>query len=122
MPKDNELNNQEVNANFEDIIDNNQEKNNADKDNIEEEKIEKKSKKKSFKGKVILIETIVLIVVLAVSYLYYNNQREKRQEVNNSYEQLQVLKEELSECQNLIAQDQVNPGEYDYCRLLLRKF
>ncbi|MFP4514502.1 MAG: hypothetical protein ACLFNO_00660 [Parcubacteria group bacterium] len=89
-------------------------------DNLEDYK--EKKNKKSFKTKVILVETIILIIVLAGAYLYYNIQSEKINQINESSEKLEILNQELETCQTLITQDQVNPEEYDYCRSLLRNF
>ena len=82
----------------------------------------KKKKKKNFKSKLIVIEAIILLILVAVFYFYYSTQEKKRSEVNNSYKNLQILNEELDNCQELITKDQVNPNEYDYCRTILKKF
>ena len=123
MSQENKTRNQDNESEFDNMIEDNKGREDIGEDNnTTQENTEKKKKKKSFKTKVIFIETIILIIVLAVVYLYYNNQAEKRQEINNSYEQLQILEEEINKCQKLVTEDEVNPDEYDYCRSLLRKF
>lgn len=122
MFQENKTNNQENDAEFEDIIEDNEGGEDIDDDNTVQENSGKKKKKKSFKNKVILVETIILIIVLAVVYLYYNNQFQKINEINDSYEKMELLNKELDTCQNLITEDQVNPDEYNYCNLLIRKF
>jgi flagellar basal body-associated protein FliL len=116
MSDENKINNQDNDLELDE-----QSIDNVDND-FENDKDNKTKKKKSFKTKVIMVETIILIIVLAAAFLYFNTQAEKRQEISDSYEKLEIINQELNECENLITQDQVNPDEYNYCRLLLRKF
>ncbi|HKK54403.1 MAG TPA: hypothetical protein VJ926_02700 [Patescibacteria group bacterium] len=124
MSQDNKTNNYESDADFENVVEDNQNGEDIGEDNAIEKNIEpkKKTKKKSFKNKVILVETIILIIVLAAVYLYYNNQSQKINQINESSEKLDTLNTELEYCQNLIIEDQVNPDEYNYCNLLIRNF
>jgi hypothetical protein len=120
MSQENKEDNQQNDIKFEDIIEDND--NNEVKNNIVDGKELKKKKKKSFKSKLILIETIVLIIVLSVVYLYLNNQSQKIKVINESSDKLELLNKQLDDCNDLITEDQVNPDEYNYCNLLIRKF
>ncbi|MBD3300421.1 MAG: hypothetical protein GF347_03655 [Candidatus Moranbacteria bacterium] len=95
------------------------------KENLEEkEKKNKEAKKKkfSFKTKLIFIESLLIILVVAGAFVYYKTTQEKIERAARFEEQNEQIQEQKKMCQDLLNRSKGDFNKYEYCKELLRVF
>ncbi len=85
-----------------------------------EDKKEKPKKKISLRMKIILFETLLILIVAVAFWGYYSLSSDKLKKAEEITKESEIIKQEKERCTALVAQEGGDFDDYDYCKRFLR--